>query len=105
MRDLFQTVFELKKQEIEMTRQQQIMKGSGLYLEALSSTASKNDHVCFLILIFLLFRKFYIIFYLSLLLYNNRLVVMMMDLKDSIVICQMQTNPSLKTQHQMQTIF
>jgi len=45
MRDLFQTVFELKKQEIEMTRQQQIMKGSGLYLEALSSTASKVDHV------------------------------------------------------------
>jgi len=45
MRDLFQTVFELKKQEIEMTRQQQIMKGSGLYLEALASTASKVDHV------------------------------------------------------------
>lgn len=45
MRDLFQTVFELKKQEIEMTRQQQIMKGSGLYLEALASTASKIDHV------------------------------------------------------------
>lgn len=42
MRDLFQTVFELKKQEIEMTRQQQIMKVSGLYLEAL---ATKNDHV------------------------------------------------------------
>lgn len=47
MRDLFQTVFELKKQEIEMTRQQQIMKGSGLYLEALASATSKNDHVCF----------------------------------------------------------
>lgn len=45
MRDLFQTVFELKKQEIELTRQQQIMKGSGLYLEALASTASKVDHV------------------------------------------------------------
>lgn len=50
MRDLFQTVFELKKQEIEMTRQQQIMKGSGLYLEALASTALKSDHVCSLIL-------------------------------------------------------
>lgn len=47
MRDLFQTVFELKKQEIEMTRQQQIMKVSGLYLEALASTATKNDHVNF----------------------------------------------------------
>lgn len=46
MRDLFQTVYELKKQEIEMTRQQQIMKGSGLYLEALASTTSKIDHVC-----------------------------------------------------------
>ncbi|XP_050537524.1 protein disabled isoform X2 [Daktulosphaira vitifoliae] len=45
MRDLFQTVFELKKQEIEMTRQQQIMKGSGLYLEALSHTTSKVDHI------------------------------------------------------------
>ena len=45
MRDLFQTVFELKKQEIEMTRQKQIMKGSGLYLEALGSTASKVDYV------------------------------------------------------------
>ncbi|XP_025418564.1 uncharacterized protein LOC112689198 isoform X3 [Sipha flava] len=45
MRDLFQTVFELKKQEIEMTRQQQIMKGSGLYLEALASTTSKTDHI------------------------------------------------------------
>ncbi|VVC25459.1 Hypothetical protein CINCED_3A016576 [Cinara cedri] len=44
MRDLFQTVFELKKQEIEMTRQQQIMKVSGLYLEALASTSTKNDH-------------------------------------------------------------
>jgi hypothetical protein len=51
MRDLFQTVFELKKQEIEMTRQQQIMKGSGLYLEALASTTSKTDHVCLFIFI------------------------------------------------------
>lgn len=60
MRDLFQTVFELKKQEIEMTRQQQIMKGSGLYLEALSSTTSKNDHVCSLISTFLLSDNFII---------------------------------------------
>lgn len=60
MRDLFQTVFELKKQEIEMTRQQQIMKGSGLYLEALSSTASKNDHVCSFISTFLLSGNFII---------------------------------------------
>lgn len=48
MRDLFQTVFELKKQEIEMTKQQQIMKGSGLYLEALAlaNTTSKMERVC-----------------------------------------------------------
>lgn len=58
MRDLFQTVFELKKQEIEMTRQQQIMKGSGLYLEALASTASKIDHVCFSYLDFTVVIKF-----------------------------------------------
>lgn len=45
MRDLFQTVFELKKQEIEMTRQQRIMDVSGLYLEALATTATKTDHV------------------------------------------------------------
>lgn len=48
MRDLFQTVFELKKLEIEMTRQQQIMKGSGFYLEALASTPSILDRVCIL---------------------------------------------------------
>lgn len=59
MRDLFQTVFELKKQEIELTRQQQIMKGSGLYLEALASTTSKIDHVCF----FLLDLKFYLVIF------------------------------------------
>lgn len=57
MRDLFQTVFELKKQEIEMTRQEQIMKGNYL-LEALAaaaaaSTAAKLDHVYFSFLILL----------------------------------------------------
>lgn len=53
MRDLFQTVFELKKQEIEMTRQQQIMKGSGLYLEALATAATQIDEVSPYIYIYL----------------------------------------------------